>query len=146
MKTRTKLWAALVCCLAASATADSHAQFKVKETADNCARAHAILIASKSNRHDYIWRLISRVVRLRPYQWRVVDEYEPGVAQKVSFKQWDVKYSPGGTAYVAHCGYGGTCNSLAHAILKQYPKLGSPVVFCGRVPYILTNGQSVTLP
>jgi hypothetical protein len=64
------------------------------------------------------------------------------VAQKVSFRQYDVQFTTGATAYVGHCGYGGTCNKLAETILKNYPDAGSPWVFCGAVPYLLQNPSS----
>ena len=42
--------------------------------------------------------------------------------------------SEGGTAYVAHCGHGATCNELAREVLKAYPELGNPVVYCTNEP------------
>ena len=122
------------------------ADFKLTEANETCANAHALLVASKSGKHDYIWRRIAHVVRKKPYTYRVVDDYEPGVMYKVSFKQYDTKYVQGGSAYVAHCGHGGTCNSLARAFFDEHPKWGSVTVYCGLVPHVLDNGQRVTLP
>lgn len=135
----------VVLAVVALSTRVSEAKFSVTEAPDSCANAHAVLVASKSGKHDYIWREIGRVVKTRPYTWRVVPEHEPGVAQKVSFRQWDTRYVEGGTAYIAHCGHGGTCNSLAHAFFEKHSDWGSPVVFCGPVPELFENPQRVDL-
>lgn len=117
----------------------------VQKTADNCANAHAILMASTDGDHARYWEAISGVVKTPIGKWVVVDAYEPGVAQKVSFRQYDTKFHEGGTAYVAHCGAGFTCNELAEAVLKHYPDVGSPGVYCGEVPHILDNPQSAPI-
>ena len=125
--------------LAAGATAAN----QVKEAADNCMNAHAVLMVSRPGNDALIWQLIGNVVKWNQWDYRVVPDYEPMIAQKVSFRQYDVRFTPGGaTAYVAHCGHGGTCNKLAQAILKNYPDSGSPWVFCGEVPYLLENPSS----
>ncbi|MCC6523424.1 MAG: hypothetical protein IT373_12270 [Polyangiaceae bacterium] len=114
----------------------------VKETVDNCMNAHAVLLVSRSGNHALLWQLIGNVVKSNSYEFRVQSDYEPMVSQKVSFRQYDVELTNGATAYVAHCGHGGTCNKLAQAILKNYPDAGSPWVFCGQVPYLLQNPSS----
>src|SRR5690606_8986582 len=93
----------------------AHAQFQVKEGPEACMNAHAVIVASTSGKHDYIWGEIAKVVKRRPQQWQVVDDYEPGVSQRVSFRQYDLEHREGGNAYVAHCGHGGTCNALVKA-------------------------------
>ena len=118
--------------------------FSVKEGPDSCSNAHLVLVASTSGKHDYIWGEVGKVVRAGKGKWIVVDDYEPGVVQKVSFRQYDVKDRDGAQAYVAHCGHGGTCNSLAQAFFKEHDNWYSPEVFCGQVPSILQNPQKVT--
>ncbi len=107
--------------------------------------AHAILMASTDGDHARYWEAISGVVKTPIGRWVVVSDYEPGVAQKVSFRQYDTKFHQGGTAYVAHCGAGFTCNALAEQVLKNFPAVGSPGVYCGEVPHILDNPQSAPI-
>lgn len=140
---RLRVWLGMAGVLA-SVTTYAHAKHKVKEAADSCANAHAVLVASKSDKHDNIWSEIGKVVRAGNGKWIVVEDYEPGVVQKVSFRQWETKYVQGGTAYVAHCGHGGTCNSLAKAFLAEQPDWYSPEVFCGQVPGSLENPKKVS--
>lgn len=116
----------------------------VKTTVDNCMNAVAILMASNTASHEVYWQAIAGVVKTHPH-WQVVPEYEPMVSQKISFKQFDVKYkSTQGptTAYCALCGHGATCNELARKVLIAYPDIPNPVVFCGGVPHILENPSS----
>ncbi|MBI4953892.1 MAG: hypothetical protein HY908_17845 [Myxococcales bacterium] len=117
---------------------------KVTPAVDNCMNAHAVLAASKGGDSAVIWQAIDGVMRVRPH-WAKVSDYEPMVAQKISFRQYSVKWGEGITAYVAHCGHGGTCNQLAEAVLKAYPDIGSPVVYCGQVPYFLDNPSSASI-
>jgi hypothetical protein len=127
------------------AVTDGGAANSVQKTADNCVNAHAILMASSSGNHGTYWEAIQGVIASRRGSWTVVSDYEPGVAQKISFRQYDTKFTTGGTAYVAHCGEGATCNLLAEAVLKRYPESGSPSVWCGEVPHILDNPQSASV-
>ena len=69
----------------------------------------------------------------------MVDDYEPMVAQKVSLRQYSVR---GGSAYVVHCGHGGTCNTLTEAFFKKRSDWYSPEVFCGEVPRWLSDGRA----
>ncbi len=119
--------------------------FTAKEGPETCANAHAVLVASKSGQHDYIWGEIGKTVRSKPQSFQVVDEYEPGVVQRVSFTQYDLKYVEGGTAYVAHCGHGGTCNALAKLFVETHPDWYASEVFCGQVPEALVNPQRPNL-
>jgi hypothetical protein len=124
------------------AVAHTSAANTVHKTADTCRNAHAILMASADGNHARYWEAIGGTVKAPIGKWKVVDTYEPGIAQKVSFRQYDTKFHQGGTAYVAHCGHGGTCNEIAEEILKHYPEAGSPGVYCGEIPHILDNPQS----
>lgn len=117
----------------------------VHKTADSCSNAHAILMASTDGDHARYWEAIAGVVKNPNRRWHVVDSYEPGVAQKVSFRQFDTRFHEGGTAYVAQCGAGFTCNALAEDVLKNYPDVGSPGVYCGEVPHILDNPQAAPI-
>jgi hypothetical protein len=118
---------------------------KVTRTADKCVNAHAILMASNTGNHARFWEAIYSVTKTRPY-WEILSDYQPGVSQKMSFRQYDAKFAQGVTAYVAHCGHGATCNELAEQLLKQYPEIQNPVVYCGEVPHILDNPTSAPGP
>jgi hypothetical protein len=131
----------VLACIALSVSPGSAAN-TVQKTADNCMNAHAILMASTDGNHARYWEAIEGVVKKPIGRRVVVDSYEPGVAQKVSFRQFDTKFHEGGTAYVAHCGAGFTCNALAEEVLKNYPNVGSPGVYCGDIPHILDNPQA----
>ena len=133
-------WVALA--VAVTAVADGGAANTVHKTADNCMHAHAILAASLDSDHARIWEAIERTAKNPPHEYQVVGEYEPMVAMKVSFRQYDLRFHSGAAAYVAHCGHGGTCNKLAEAFLQNYPESGSPGVYCGEVPHILDNPQA----
>ncbi len=122
----------------------AQAGFSVKEAADTCANAHAVLVASRSGKHDYIWREIRSVVREGNGKWLVVDDYEPMVVQKISLRQYELKYHGDAAAYVVHCGHGGTCNSLAQAFFKKHDDWYSPEVFCGAIPEALINPSKVS--
>jgi hypothetical protein len=120
------------------------AAFQVKEAPENCRNAHAILVASKSGQHDFIWGRIAKVARSDKYAYEVVEDYEPGVSRRVSFRQYDTKYVAGGAAYVVHCGHGATCNQLAKAFLADNPDWYGPEVYCGPVPHTIENPKRVS--
>jgi hypothetical protein len=129
--------------LAATLSSGLGAAGSVTTTADNCASAWAILLTSHPSIHgsfphtDYK-DAITGVVNNNRY-W-TVGEYERIIAQKFTLETYDTKFHEGGTAYVAHCGSGATCNALASEVLKAYPDLGSPVVYCHyEAPHILDN-------
>ncbi len=118
----------------------------VQTTKDDCRSAWAILMSSHPSVHagfphvEYKEAILS-VVRNHPH-WTVA-EYEANYSQKFSLQTFDTRFHEGGTSYVAHCGHGATCNELARAVLKQYPELGSPAVYCTvEPPHILENPQS----
>lgn len=113
----------------------------VSKTAEGCTKAHAVLFVSKSGDHEKEWARVRGVLTANPDKWKVVESVEPGTAWQVSFNQYDVKWTKGATAYVAHCGHGGTCNEFAEALIKIQPNLGSPHVYCGEVPAALSNPQ-----
>lgn len=115
------------------------ADFKVTEADATCRNAHAVLVASRSGKHNYIWREINKVARSNRDKWQVVSEYEPGVVKRLSLRQYEVRGKAGASAYVVHCGHGGTCNTLAQAFFKEHPDWYSPEVFCGPVPSLLQS-------
>jgi hypothetical protein len=129
----------------AGAVVETSAANTVHKTAETCQNAHAILMASTDGNHSRYWEAIGGTVKTPNDKWVVVETYETGVSRKVSFRQYDTKFHQGGTAYVAHCGHGGTCNELAEAVLQRYPEVGSPGVYCGEVPHILDNPQASPL-
>lgn len=126
----------------ALAVMDVGAAGSVARTAENCNNAHAILMAAADGNHARYWEAIQNAVKTQPGRFAIVGDYEPGISRKVSFRQYDTRFTEGSTAYVAHCGHGATCNDLADFILKVYPEAGSPSVFCGEVPHILENPTS----
>jgi hypothetical protein len=140
MRTHWLGWGVLA--LATTMVVDGGAANTVHKTSEICMNAHAILAASMDSDHSRFWEAIGRTAKSPPYEYLVVSDYEPGIAKKVSFRQYDLRFHQGGTAYVAHCGHGGTCNKLAEAFLQNYPEAGSPGVYCGEVPHILDNPQA----
>ncbi len=134
--------AAMACTMVDNTTAAG----SVTTTKDDCMTAWAILMASHPTVHGAFphteyKEAILNVVKWHPH-WRV-GEYLPGESQKFDLQTFDTRFHEGGTAYVAHCGHGATCNELARVILKAYPELGSPTVHCTiDPPHILDNPQS----
>jgi len=128
------------------ATNDTGAAGSVTATKDDCVTAWAILMVSHPSvhggfQHPGYKEAIMGVVRTRPH-W-TVGSYEPGFSQKFDLQTFDTRFTEGGTAYVAHCGHGATCNEVAREVLKAYPELGSPVVYCTiDPPHILDNPAS----
>ena len=127
-------------------TDNTSAAGSVTTTKDDCMTAWAILMSSHPTVHsafphqDYKENILG-VVKWRPH-WKV-GEYVAGVSQSFDLQTFDTRFHEGGTAYVAHCGHGATCNELAREVLKAYPELGSPVVYCTlEPPHILENPQS----
>jgi hypothetical protein len=137
-----KLIGVAVLLAAALAPTRSGAQNAVQKTADTCANAHAVLLVGADGNHARYWEAIYNVAKNPLKWWRIVDDYTPMVSMVFSFRQYDTRFFQGGTAYVAHCGSGATCNELAEEVLKHYPDSGSPRVYCGEVPYLLENPQS----
>ena len=124
----------------------AYAKFEVKEGPETCSNAHLVIAASASGKHDVIWSAVAKVAKTNPWKWRIQDDYEPGVAERVSLRQYDIAYRDGATAYVMHCGHGGTCNSFAQAFFAEHANWYSPEVFCGPVPQALQNGVQPSLP
>ena len=137
--------AACVVAVGLTTSNGSDAAGSVTTTKDDCMNAWATLMASHPSVHgafphvDYK-EAITNVIRNHPH-W-TLGAFEPGVSQKFELSTFDTRFHEGGTAYVAHCGHGATCNELARAVLKQYPELGSPVVHCTvDPPHIYDNPQ-----
>lgn len=149
MKSIIKSGIVVAACAAATTftvTDSTTAANSVTPTKDDCNTAWAILMASHPTVHgafphaDYK-EAINNVVRNNPH-W-TAGAYEGGISQKFDLQTFDTRFHEGGTAYVAHCGHGATCNALAAATLKNYPEAGSPVVYCTiEPPHVLDNPQS----
>jgi hypothetical protein len=122
-----------------TAGAVGQAEFKLTEAPDACRNAHAVLLASASENKGAIWSSIRHLAGGDKEKWEMVDDYEPGVSVKLSLREYDTKHHEGGTAYVAHCGYGGTCNSLAKAWFEKHPDSYSTKVYCGPLPDAIDN-------
>lgn len=129
---------AAVCLAGPGATAQSH---KVTEAPDTCSDAHAVLLASTTANPDDVWAEVRLVAASNEKRWQVVDDYQRGVVKLLSLRQYDTRYVPGGKAFVAHCGHGGTCNSLTRAFFNKRPRGFSPQVYCGPLPEGLVNEQ-----
>jgi hypothetical protein len=66
-----------------------------------------------------------------------------GQSQSFELLTFDTRFVEGGTAYVAHCGHGATCNGLGEAIVKRYPEAGTVYVHCMiEPPVVLENPQA----
>jgi hypothetical protein len=122
-----------------SATTASRADFKLTEAPEACSNAHALLLASLSTDKAAIWGSIRHAATGDKDKWQIVDDYEPGVAVKLSLREYDTKNHEGGTAYVVHCGHGGTCNSLAKVWFDKHPTSYSTKVYCGPLPGSIDN-------
>jgi hypothetical protein len=125
----------------------------VKTTKDDCMTAWATLMASHPTvhaafPHQEYKEAILNVVKWHPHWNSEIGPtpgggYFPGVSQKFELLTFDTRFVEGGTAYVAHCGHGATCNELAREVLKSYPELGSPQVDCTlEPPHVLENPQA----
>ncbi|MEM1029185.1 MAG: hypothetical protein AAF928_19150 [Myxococcota bacterium] len=143
--TRRPLVAALVATSVLPAAALAAGGFAVKEGPETCANAHAVVVASRTADHDVVWGEIGKVIRRKPQRFRVRPDYEPGVVGSISLRQYDLEYVEGGSAYVAHCGHGGTCNQLVRDFFAEHDDWYSPEVFCGAVPDGLDNGRAVDI-
>lgn len=111
----------------------------VSATKDDCADAWAILF-STNDKSGNKKEMVKRVVAGRGY-WRVGD-FERGRSQHFELLTANVKDEAGLEAHIAHCGHGATCNELSREILRNYPDIGSPVVFCQpELPIILDGAE-----
>jgi hypothetical protein len=122
-----------------TAAAMGQADYKLTEAPESCRNAAALLVASDSANKSAIWNGIKRIADSDDNQWKIVDDYEPGVVRKLSLREYDTSDHAGGTAYIAHCGYGGTCNSLAKAFHDKHPDWYPTEVYCGPLPSTLSN-------
>jgi hypothetical protein len=141
--------AAVACMMVDNTTAAG----SVTTTKDDCLTAWAILMSSHPTvhaafPHTEYKEAILNVVKWNPHWNSEIGPnpgagYFAGVSQKFDLQTFDTRFHEGGTAYVAHCGHGATCNELARTVLKAYPELGSPVVYCTiEPPPILENPQA----
>jgi hypothetical protein len=118
---------------------------QVTPTKDDCTTAWAILISHHPSVHggfphpDFL-EAVQNVTKWHAH-WNS-GGYEPGVSQKFSLCNADLKFVEGGGAVVAHCGHGATCNELAREVLKAYPELGSPGVYCTIDPPVVLENVS----
>jgi hypothetical protein len=122
-----------------TASAVGQAGFTLTQTQDSCKNAYAVLMASTSQNKAALWSEVRWIAHGDEDKWEVVDEYVPGVVKKLSLHEYDTKHHAGGIAYVAHCGHGGTCNSLAQAWFDKYPNRYSTKVYCGSPPPAIQN-------
>jgi len=105
---------------------------------DDCVTAWAILAPGDAASRE----AVQGVVRWHPH-WKS-DVYERGHSQSFQLQVFDLTFAKGGSATVAHCGHGATCNELAREVLKAYPNIGNPVVYCTmEAPHILENPQGI---
>ncbi len=85
----------------------------------------------------------SSIQRIISEDKRLSDEgYEERVAHKFELMVFDLT-TIDGTAIVAHCGHGGTCNLLAQKLHSNFPT-SQPVVVCTHdPPSSIENGRSM---
>jgi hypothetical protein len=121
---------------------------KFKKAPETCKNAYAVLGWSKfqtKEQHETAWRKVGWILGRRKFL-KQVDTPEAGVVHQVSFRQYDVKGVKGGHGYVAHCGHGGTCNIVADALFRLYKGIGTPRVYCGKLPSVLINPTKPEIP
>jgi hypothetical protein len=117
----------------------------VTPTKDECTTAWAILMPTHPTVHGGYQHPDFKEAIMSVVNWRkhwTVGPYEPVVSQKFELLSCNLKFSEGGTAYVAHCGHGATCNELAREVLKAYPEVGNPVVYCVNEPPVVLDSCS----
>jgi len=109
----------------------------VTPTKPDCISAWALLAPGSASGKE----AVQSVVRWHRH-WDA-SGYEPFRSQKFSLQVFDVVTSNRNVT-VAHCGHGATCNALADAVLKAYPNVGQPVVYCtAEPPPLLANPQTM---
>ena len=118
----------------------------VTTTKDDCASAWAIIMASHPSVHGGFQHVEYKEAILGVVKWHphwTVGPYERIRSQHFELQTFDTRFHEGGTAYVAHCGHGATCNELSREVLKAYPEIPTPVVYCTvEPPHILENPAS----
>lgn len=93
----------------------------------------------------YPWAKVGWILGRRR-QLEQVASIQRGQATHVNFMQYRVKGQEGAYAYVANCGTGATCNSIAKTFLYLYPGVGVPQVECGALPGVLENPFAPEIP
>jgi hypothetical protein len=132
---------------------------EIQKAPDSCSHAHAILgwasFEEDDERRKKPWIKIGWIIgRLNwgkekgKEVFKMLDDYEPGQVMSASFREYRVKGSEKGIAYVAHCGHGGTCNMLAERLFRLTKVAGTPRVYCGKtaIPKMLHNGSIPSIP
>ncbi|MSP25994.1 MAG: hypothetical protein EXR75_12705 [Myxococcales bacterium] len=114
----------------------------------SCTNAHAVLgwsIFSTEEQHKVVWSKIGWILARRTWLTQV-ENVEPGVTRQLAFTQHRVKGNPKAHAYVAQCGFGGTCNEIAAIFTHGYKGVGVAHVDCGRLPSILIEPVRPEIP
>ncbi len=144
-----RTWLGLLCLVALLWTPTVGEAGDVQRTKDGCKNAHAILgwsTFTEKEQHEKPWAKVGWILGRRKAYLKQVEAYEPGVAQQASFNQYKVKGHKNASAYVAHCGYGGTCNMIAAVLYNIYKGIGTPRVYCGKLPKILIEPSNPVIP
>lgn len=122
-------------------TADDSLANGVTATKDDCRNAHALIATSTGGDHGRMWQAIKGTIDNMGYV-TVKDEAPSGEWGSASLREYDTTHVEDGTAYVVHCGHGGTCNAIAKRVAMTTPSVGAPVVYCGIVPTVLNSPRS----
>jgi hypothetical protein len=135
------LTAAAMVAMGAAATmttvARDSAAGQVTPTKEDCITAWAILASGDAPGQE----AVKNVVNWNKH-WKS-GSYVAGESQSFQLMTFDRTFGSGSVT-VAHCGHGGTCNELANAVLKAWPNMGNPVVYCTvDPPHVLQNPQSL---
>jgi len=82
----------------------------------------------------------------RRRQLQQVESVSPGDRNHVNFRQYRVKGQDGAYAYVANCGTGTTCNTIAKSFYFMYRGVGVPQVECAALPDVLEAPMAPEIP
>jgi hypothetical protein len=137
-KLLTAAWMVAIGVAATTTTvARDSAAGQVTPAKDDCTTAWAILASGDAPGQE----AVKGVVNWR-HDWKA-GEYVAGQSQSFQLMTFDRTFGTGSVT-VAHCGHGATCNELANAVLKAWPNVGNPVVYCTvDPPHVLQNPQSI---
>jgi hypothetical protein len=135
---------ALALTMATTATEPTIAASTVQATNPNCMNAWATLMTTHPSVHAAFPHVEFKEAILRALgSTSATGGFERGMGGAYELLTFDTRFVEGGTAYVAHCGNGATCNSIGEKIIKAYPEVGTVYVYCTPTPpVVLDNPQA----
>jgi hypothetical protein len=133
---------ALALTMATTTTDLTIAASTVQATNPNCMSAWATLMTTHPSVHGAFPHVEFKEAILRAVG-NTSGTFRAGDGGAYELLTFDTRFVEGGTAYVAHCGNGATCNSLGEKVIKAYPEVGTVYVYCTPTPpVVLENPQS----